>query len=83
MKYFDNLRWYRSACRDRFYRSSNSLTAGLFVVMRFNWFRGRVVMRTVAAGPPVYRLGNAGDFEAMEPQELFPGMEPGQLQLNF
>lgn len=83
MKYFYNLKWYRQARRDRFYRPSNALSSGLFVIIRFNWLRGRVVMRMVSSGQAVYRQGNAGDFVPMEPWEVFPGMEPGQLQLNF
>lgn len=83
MKYLYNLQWYRKARRDRFYKSSNQLTAGLFVIIRFNWLRGRIVMRLVTGGPVVYRLGNAGDFQVMQPEEVFPGMEPGQLQMNY
>lgn len=83
MKYFYNLKWYLQARRDRFYRPSNTLTPGLFVIIRFNWLRGLIVMRLVSSGAVVYRNGNAGDFIAMEPHEVFPGMEPGQLQFKF
>ncbi len=83
MRYFYNLQWYRRARRDRFYKSSNQLTAGLFVITRFNWLRGRIVMRSVSSGAVVLRLGSAGDFEVMQPEEVFPGMEPGQLQFDF
>lgn len=81
MKYIYNLKWYRQARRDRFYRMSNGLSSGLFVIIRFNWLRGRVVMRMVSSGAIVYRQGNAGDFEVMQPEEVFP--ELGQLQMNF
>lgn len=83
MRYLYNLKWYRSARKDRFYRHRNGLSTGLYVLIRFDWLRGTIVMRLVTGGPLVYRRGNAGDFEAMQPHEVFPGAEPGQLQLNF
>jgi hypothetical protein len=45
MNYFKNLRWYRGLNRCRFYRSANGLTPGLFVVIGFSWWRGRVIFR--------------------------------------
>lgn len=83
MKYFYNLKWYRQAPKSRFYKSTNRLTPGLFVIVRFNWLRGLVVMRYVSPGGIVLHLGNAGDFVALAPEEVFPAIEEGQLQLNF
>jgi hypothetical protein len=62
MNYFKNLRWYRGLNRCRFYRSANGLTPGLFVVIGFSWWRGRVIVREVTAGHRKFHYARAGDF---------------------
>lgn len=75
-----NLRWYRSANRCRFYRSSIWIRNGLYVVTGFSWWRGRIIMREVTAGHKRYHYAKAGDFIEVHVRDF---VRPGQIMIEF